>query len=124
MGGGYSGYQFAVATVTNFYAQPSLVGTWIPEVARNAASLDVRVTPGSRWGTLNLLARVSGRVYDASGNQSLLHGYTRFDGYYEHPLSRRMEIYASSENLLNRRIDAGRTPLLTLASPRTAANRL
>ena len=30
------GYQYALATVTQFSAQPSLVGHWIPEVPRQA----------------------------------------------------------------------------------------
>ena len=122
------GYQFALATVTQFappsptlpqLPQPSLVGNWIPEVARNAASLQVRMLPG-RWGTLNLIGRVSGRLYDDANNQFLLHGYTRFDGYYEHSIGPRVELYTSAQNLLNRRIDAGETPVLTLAAPRTA----
>lgn len=113
------GYQFALATVTQFAPQPALVGAWIPEVARNAASLQVRLMQGP-WGTLNLLGRVSGRLYDDANNQYLLHGYTRFDGYYEHTLGRHAEVYSSVQNMLDRRIEAGRTPVLTLAAPRTA----
>jgi outer membrane receptor protein involved in Fe transport len=116
------GYQFALATVTQFVPQAGqapIVGTWIPEVARNTATTQIRFTPG-HWGTLNLIGRVSGILYDGTGNQFLLHGYTRFDGYYEHTIGRRIEIYSSVQNILDRRIEAGRTPVLTLAAPRTA----
>jgi outer membrane receptor protein involved in Fe transport len=113
------GYQFALATVTQFAPQPVLVGNWIPEVARNSASLQVRAGT-RRTGTLNLVGRVSGRLYDDANNQYLLHGYTRFDGYYEHAVGSRVEVYGSAQNVLDRRIEAGRTPVLTLAGPRTA----
>jgi outer membrane receptor protein involved in Fe transport len=113
------GYQLAVATVTRFDPQPSLVGLWIPEVARNAASLQVGLTR-RRLGVLNLTARESGRLYDDTENTAVLHGFFRLDLYAAHDFGERFTVYTTAQNLLNRRIEAGRTPLLTLAQPRTA----
>ncbi len=113
------GYQFADAIVTQFTAEPSLVGNWLPEVARNTGSVQVRAT-SARLGTLNLIARDSGRVFDDSENTLLLHGYFRLDAYYEHAWGRHATFYGSVQNLLDRNIDAGRTPVLTLATPRVA----
>jgi outer membrane receptor protein involved in Fe transport len=113
------GYQFARATVTEFAPQPALVGNWIPQVARNMATAQARATRRS-WGTLSLQARLSGRQYDDAANMFLLHGYFRLDAYASHDLGRRCEIFASGENLFDRAIDIGRTPLLTLGTPRLA----
>ena len=71
------------------------------------------------WGTLLLDAHVSGRQYDDSANRYQLHSYAQFNAYAAHRLWGPVEIYGSAENLLDRSIEAGRTPVLTLASPRT-----
>lgn len=116
------GYQFANATVTKNPApttQPSLIGRWIPEVAHNAASANLRLTRSS-LGSLSLIARNSGRSFDDDQNASLIHGYTRFDAYAEHSFGTRLTLFASGENLFNRTIQAGLIPQITLASPRTA----
>lgn len=112
------GYQFADATVTRFDQQPTLVGKWIPQVAHQMATANLRAG-NARWGTLNLLARASGHQFDDDENVYLLHSFFSFDAYAEHLLGRRTVLFASGANLFDRSIDAGRTPVLTLASPRT-----
>lgn len=114
------GYQYAESTVTKFQANASLVGKWTPQVPRNSGSLQVRVEQ-ERWGVLELDAVSSGRQFDDSANVFRLSGYVRMDGYVERAVSKRWSIYGSAVNLLDRRIEAGRTPVLTLASPRTVA---
>ena len=110
------GYQFAVATVTNYVQQPTLVGKWIPQVARNAGTL--QATVGSeRLGLLSLETRASGRQYDDDQNQYELHSYVRFDVYASHAFGRRYEAFTAVENLLDRSVDAGRTPIRTLGTP-------
>jgi outer membrane receptor protein involved in Fe transport len=113
------GYQFADAVVSSNSAQPALIGNWIPEVAHNAASADLRLAQND-LGSLSLIARVSGRSFDDDQNADLIHGYTRFDAYAEHAFGKRLVLFASGENLLNRTIQAGLIPQITLASPRTA----
>ena len=108
------GYQFARATVTRGSAD---LGNWIPEVARNLATMNVRAER-SRLGTLNVQGRLSGRQYDDDANDYLLHGYFRLDAYASHEFGKRMELFAAGENLLNRAIEDSKTPTTTLGMPR------
>lgn len=110
------GYQYAHATVTRGTQD---LGNWIPEVARNMATLNLR---GShpRFGTLALQSRLSGRQYDDDANANMLHGYFRIDAYGSHDLGKRFEIFAAGENLLDRTIEVAKTPTTTLGGGRTA----
>lgn len=113
------GYQYAVSTVTKFQADPTLVGKWTPQVPRNSASLQARFHRQS-IGTFNVDLRTSGRQYDDSANQFPLDGYAQVDLYAEHAFGK-WAVYSSVQNLLNSEIQVGRTPLLTLGSPRLIA---
>lgn len=116
-----AGYQLAVATVTAFQAssalQANLLGNWIPEVPRNMATATVNYRR-PQIADLHLIAMYTGRTFDDSANQFLLHPYARFDVSADRELWRGLSLYAGAQNLLNRTIDAGRTPILTLAAPR------
>lgn len=113
------GYQYAVATVTRFAPQPSLVGNWIPEVARHMATAQVRLEQ-SKIGSVNLVARESGRLFDDASNLNPLRGYFRLDVDARRSLGRYVDVSVQVQNLLDRRIEAGRTPTLTLATPQVA----
>ncbi|MGC2162530.1 MAG: TonB-dependent receptor [Silvibacterium sp.] len=113
------GYQFAKATVTEFNQEPALVGKWIPQVARNMATAQIRMNR-TRWGLLSLQGRVSGRQFDDDMNLYLLHSYFRLDCYASHEIGRNLQIYAEGENLFDRSIEVGKTPVLTLGTPRVA----
>jgi outer membrane receptor protein involved in Fe transport len=110
------GYQYAHATVSRGNQD---LGNWIPEVARNMATLNVRASKAA-IGTLSLQSRLSGRQYDDDANAYLLHGYFRLDAYASHELGKRVELFAAGENLLDRQIEVSKTPTTTLATPRTA----
>jgi outer membrane cobalamin receptor len=113
------GYQFARATVTKFSQEPALVGKWIPQVARNMATAQVQVSR-RRFGLLSLQARLSGRQFDDDINAYLLHGYFRLDAYASHDFSEHWQVYAEGENLFDRAIEVGKTPVLTLGTPQVA----
>ncbi len=116
------GYQFARATVTKFSPLPgfpSLVGLWIPQVPRNTGTLQATASR-EHWGLLSLQARSSGRQFDDDANTLVLHGYTRLDVYASHTFQSRYELFAAVENLLDRSIDIGRTPIRTLGTPQLA----
>ena len=113
------GYQYAMATVTKYTQQPQLVGNWIPQVARNMATAQLRLSH-PRLGLLSLQGRASGHQFDDDANNYLLHGYFRFDAYASRNVGRHLELYASGENLFDRSIEVGKTPILTLGTPRTA----
>jgi len=115
------GYQLAVATVTAFNssstAQANLTGNWIPEVPREALTSTVNyVRP--LVGSLHVVASYQGREFDDAANQYVLRPYARFDVLAERQLSHGLSVFAGAQNVLNRTIDAGLTPILTLAAPR------
>jgi outer membrane receptor protein involved in Fe transport len=111
------GYQYADSTVTKFQADPTLVGNWTPEVPRNSATLQARMER-QRWGVFSVDLRTSGQQFDDSANQYKLDGYAQVDLYAEHTLLEWLRVYGSVQNLANTQIQAGKTPILTLAAPR------
>jgi len=113
------GYQYADATVTKNSQQPNLVGNWIPQVARNMATTQVAFSR-RRFGLLSVQGRISGRQYDDDANRFLLHSYFRLGAYASHDFGHHLTAFAAGDNLFDRTIEAGKTPSLTLASPRVA----
>jgi outer membrane receptor protein involved in Fe transport len=113
------GYQYADATVTRYDQQPQLVGNWIPQVARNMATTQVRLNH-DRIGTLSLQGRISGRQFDDDANNYLLHSYFRLDAYASRTFGHHAEFFAAGENLFDRAIEVGKTPITTLGTPRLA----
>jgi outer membrane receptor protein involved in Fe transport len=115
------GYQLAFATVTAFNSsspvQANLRGKWIPEVPREMATATVNYAQ-PRIANLHLIASYAGQAFDDSSNQFILHPYARFDLSADRALGHGFAVFAAAQNLLNRSIDAGRTPILTLAAPR------
>ncbi len=110
------GYQFAKATVTRFAPEPRLVGNWIPQVPRNTGTVQVTANH-ARWGLLSVQARGSGRQFDDDANTYVLRGFWRFDVYASHSFGQRWEVFTAVDNLLDRSIDVGRTPIRTLGTP-------
>jgi outer membrane receptor protein involved in Fe transport len=113
-----TGYQHTNATVTKGTGDAP-AGNWIPQVAHNAATAQLRGYRAS-LGALSIQARISGRQFDDDANTYLLHSYFKLDAYASHDFGRRIELFASGENLLGREIEVGRTPTLTLGNPRSA----
>jgi outer membrane receptor protein involved in Fe transport len=113
------GYQYADATVTKFDQQPNLVGNWIPEVAHNMATAQVGFSQ-RRLGLISFQGRVSGHEYDDTANAFYINGYFRLDVYATHEFRHNLSIFATGENLFDRGIIVGKTPLPTLGTPRVA----
>lgn len=115
------GYQLAVATVTAFNsrnaAQANLTGNWIPEVPRESLTVTANYA-AAKVASFHLIAAYQGQEFDDAANQFRLHPYARFDVSAERRLRWGLSVFAGAQNLLNRQIDAGLTPLLTLAAPR------
>lgn len=111
------GYQYAQATVTRFDQEPQLVGNWIPQVPHNTGTVQGTFV-SRRWGTLSVQVRGTGHQYDDDQNQFLLHGFFRTDAFYSHAVTHHAEIFIAGENLFDRTIEVGRTPVLTLGTPR------
>jgi outer membrane cobalamin receptor len=109
------GYQYAHATVTRGSQD---VGNWIPEVARNLATLNVRAFR-PKLGELSLQSRLSGRQFDDDVNVNLLHGYFRMDAFASHDLWGHVQVFAAGENLFDRTIEVAKTPTTTLGARQT-----
>jgi outer membrane receptor protein involved in Fe transport len=112
------GYQLAFSTVTKYQADPTLVGKWIPQVPRNLVTAQVRFER-EPLGVFSVDLRASGQQFDDSANQYRLAGYGQLDLYAEHRFGERWSVYGTVQNLTNQPVEAGRTPILTLGSPRT-----
>jgi len=110
------GYQYAHATVTRGTLDN---GKWIPEVARNMATLNLRASR-PKLGLLALQGRLSGRQFDDDTNTYLLHSYFRLDSYASHNIGSRLALFAAGENMLDRQIEVSKTPTTTLGQPRVA----
>ena len=111
-----AGYQFANATVAQYKPNPVLVGKWIPQVAHNMATAQLQASK-PKLGLLRMEGRVSGHQFDDDANAFRLSGFFQLDGYASHSFPHGLEVYAEGQNLLDRTIQAGRTPVLTLGTP-------
>jgi outer membrane cobalamin receptor len=109
-------YQFADAIVTQFSANPALVGNWIPQVARHNATVQLLLSPIARTH-ISVDARWHGLQFDDDLNQFPLAGYPWIGGQVSRELTRRAEVFVSAENILNRRYEVGRTPTVTVGPP-------
>jgi outer membrane receptor protein involved in Fe transport len=111
------GYQYTNADVTKGTGDAP-AGNWIPQVPHNSGSGQLRVYKPA-IGTLSLQARMSGHQFDDDANDYFLHSYFKLDAYASHDFGRHIQLFTSAENLFDRTIEVGRTPTLTLGSPRT-----
>jgi hypothetical protein len=114
-----TGYQHTNATVTKGTGDAAgrqLDSPGRPQHGHRAAS---RLYPKTRHP--QPAGRISGHQFDDDANTYLLHGYFKLDAYASHDFGKRIEFFTSGENLLNRQIEVGRTPTLTLGTPRTRA---
>jgi outer membrane receptor protein involved in Fe transport len=71
-----------------------------------------------RVASLHVVASYQGREFDDAANTAVLHPYARFDALAERALPHGLAVFVGAQNVLNRTIDAGLTPVLTLAAPR------
>jgi outer membrane receptor protein involved in Fe transport len=90
-------------------------GLRVPQVPRHQGSLGigfagpVAVLLQGRWGD---------RQFDDDLNQIALPGYFTADLSLRRPFGERLEVFLSAENLLDRKVVTGRTPVETLGNPR------
>ena len=113
---GSVGYQYAHAVVSQFSAQPALVGRWTPQVPRQSVTMQLRAER-ARWGTVTVAGRASGQAFDDSSNIYPLHRFFALDVYGERELGKGFLAFISVQNVLNQRMEVARTPLLTLGNP-------
>lgn len=112
------GYLLSDATVVSARAEPVLEDLRLAQVPRHQASAQLRFSD-PRLGTLGLQARWTGDQFDDDRNELRLKSFATVDALVSHPLTRGLEVFAAGENLLDERVETGRTPVLTLGPPRT-----
>ncbi len=110
------GYQYAHAVVTKFPSRTALIGKWLPDVPRESATAQVRLR-NANFGELTLAGRESGRAFDDSANTYVLHSFFELDAYAERQIGRGFTAFVAGQNLLGRRAEVARTPVLTLGIP-------
>ncbi len=109
-------YQYVDAEVSSFPPDSSLLNKWIPQVAHNNASAQIRfVKPNGFNCTIG--ARYQGRQYDDDRNLFLLGGYFVTDAYVSKDVRKNLVLFAGVQNLLNRRYEVGRTPSTSMGPP-------
>jgi outer membrane receptor protein involved in Fe transport len=105
------------ATVRAFSSDPTLVGRRLPQVPRQAGALGVR-RDGRRF-TLSTQARWSARQFEDDQNALPLAAAFNLDAFAAWAVSPRWQVYAAVENALDSEQEIGRTPVVTLAPPRS-----
>jgi outer membrane receptor protein involved in Fe transport len=110
------GYLFAAATVNEFPANRSLEGLWIPQVARQQITFQIRFAKASHF-TASAQGRYNGRQFEDDQNLFALEPFFTLDATISRRVSDRLELFVSGENLTNQRYSVGRTPVRTIAPP-------
>jgi outer membrane receptor protein involved in Fe transport len=113
------GYLFVDSRVTDFPANPVLEGLLVPQVAPHQFGAQLKYSP-TKIGTIGLQIRANSSQYDDDLNQFRLAGFGTADVFFSRRLTSKIEFFAAVENLFDSKIESGKTPVLTLASPRTA----
>ena len=111
-----AGYLHVSSRVTDAGGTP-LQGLQLPQIPRDQFNFQAVYTRAN-FGTLSFQLRASGAQFEDDLNTLPLKRFTAADVYFSHFLSERFSIYAAIENLTNSRIEAGRTPVITLGQPR------
>lgn len=112
------GYLHVEARVTEMPGNTPLVGLRLPQVPSDQTTLQARYSP-AKVGTFSLQIRSSSLQFDDDLNQLPLKGYVTVDAFASRKLAKGASVYLAAENIFGARIEAGRTPVLTLAQPRT-----
>jgi outer membrane receptor protein involved in Fe transport len=113
-----AGYLFVDARVTSFPVDVTLENLRVPQVAKNQFTSQVQYS-NAKIANISLQFRAAGNQFDDDQNQFRLAGFFTADAFVSRRIGEGLEIYAVAENVFNSRVEAARTPLLSLASPRT-----
>ncbi|HET9794520.1 MAG TPA: TonB-dependent receptor [Thermoanaerobaculia bacterium] len=112
-----AGYLLADSRVVAAPRNPSLVGNRVPQVPRDQATMEIRFSRPS-LATIAVQGRWSGPQFDDDANAFPLGSFFTLDALVSKALPAGFEVFGAVENATNRRNEAGRTPVVTLAPPR------
>jgi outer membrane receptor protein involved in Fe transport len=111
-----AGYSFTDSRVTSFPGEPTLEGRRVPQVPRHQATFQARRDGAWRLG---LQLRWTGRAWDDDRNTLSLPAAWQLDARAGRALGRGLELFVAGENLLDAEIVTARSPVASLAPPRT-----
>jgi outer membrane receptor protein involved in Fe transport len=109
-------YLFADPIVTEFPANPALVGKFLPQIARQQLNFQFSYRPLSRF-LFSVQARISDAQWEDDLNTLRLRPYFTIDMTAAYRVQRNLELFAAAENVFNSRYDIGLTPNRTVAAP-------
>jgi outer membrane receptor protein involved in Fe transport len=113
-----AGYLFVNSRVVEFPADRELEDLRIPQVARHQFTIRTEYSD-PKYATAAVQVRANTPQFDDDRNLLPLRGFWTTDLYAARRLGRQAELYFAAENVFDAKIQSGRTPVLTLASPRT-----
>ena len=107
-----SGYLFSHSVMTS----GDLDGKRLPQVPRHQASAQLAWMSRS---TVAAQLRWSSMQFDDDQNRLPLRGAFVTDLFFAHPIASALDLTLAAENVFDRRIEAGATPVITLGQPRS-----
>jgi outer membrane receptor protein involved in Fe transport len=117
-----AGYLHVDAKVREMPGNAPLVGKRLLRCLAIQGSVQVQYSR-SKIGTFSMQMRAASEQFDDDLNLLPLKAFFAADVFASHAVTRRTSVYFAGENIFDARIEAGRTPVLTLAQPRNGANR-
>jgi outer membrane receptor protein involved in Fe transport len=103
-------------TAGYLFTDTNAQGRRIPQVPRDQATLQLAWT--AKAATLGAQTRWSSSQFDDDLNQFRLRSFLVTDLFASRPIADCVDVTLSAENVFNRRIEAGATPVITLGQPR------
>jgi outer membrane receptor protein involved in Fe transport len=113
-----AGYQFVDATVSSNPKDPTLIGKSEPLVPRHAVTF-AGTYSDPRVLTVSIQGRSNSTEYDDDQNTLPLDPYFNLGAYVSRQLKPGFVVFAASENLLDQSYTIARTPVPSVAEPRT-----
>jgi len=113
-----AGYLYASSIVTSMPGNPALVGLQLPQVPRNQFTACLRYSP-PRLATFAAQFRSSSSQWDDDLNTLRLAPYGVLDLFVSRDITGGTGVYAAVENATGSRVESSRTPVVSLAQPRT-----
>lgn len=111
-----AGYLRVDSRITDFPANPNLIGKFLPQIPKRQLTAQVFYRPPSRF-SLGIQARISDAQFEDDQNALRLRPFFTMDLLGSYRLPEKIEIFAAVENVFNNRYDIGLTPNRTVAAP-------
>jgi len=112
------GYLFVDSRVNDFPPDRSLEDLRVPQIPKHQVTFQFQYA-NPRTVNAGLQFRAGSSQFDDDRNRFPLRGYATVDGFISRRITRHIAIFSAVENLFDTEVQSGRTPVLTLAAPRS-----